>query len=164
MTKISSSWTFYYKRVFPAVWYAIIALWLAIVLFIGPAGAPLVNSPALMIIAPVALAVVGFFVLRRTLWSLADEVYDNDDTLHVRKGRCTVEIPLTAIERVSATFFFNPSRITLHLTRPGELGDRVRFIPERYSKYHVFEKPRLARDLELRIEQAKARQLGGEVL
>ncbi len=71
MTRISSSWTFLAKRVFPTFWFDFLALFV----FVGFSTGTVAKDVTFLII-PIVMAVFGFFIMRKLVWDLADEVYD----------------------------------------------------------------------------------------
>lgn len=156
MTTISSGWTRYYKRILPAIWLGIIALWTAIMAGIGRSGEALVHDGALMIVLPIAMVVVAGLIARKVLWSCADEVVDAGDRLLVRRGSRRTEITFDEIESVRSSILMKPHRITLRLRSPGELGRDVTFIPEGDTKYQPFSRSRLEIELGRRAEDARA--------
>lgn len=155
MTKISATWTLYYKRILPAIWLAILTLWTAIMLGIGRSGEALVQSGSMMIALPIAMAVVALVIARKVLWSCADEVFDRGDSLLVRRGGREVEIPIEDIESVRSLVLVRPHRVTLRLARPSALGSEITFIPERDGHNLPFAKSRIAIELGRRVEQAR---------
>ena len=119
MTRISSRFTTFHKRIFPAL-----PLVVAAALFLGDlfkngviAGATLLG-PFLMGIVSLG---IGFRV-----WDLVDEVYDCYDHLLVRNHGLEEAIPLSKVMHVSASVTPNYPRITLRLVEPCLLGgDRL---------------------------------------
>src|SRR5450432_334273 len=108
MKVISSGSTFFLKRVFPALWLGIIAS--ALVVMIGTGAAQKVPAA---LVGPVFMLVLGFFIFRKLLWDLADEVRDGGDFLVVRRGSIEERIALADISNVSMTQLVNPQRLSL---------------------------------------------------
>ena len=76
MKRISSKGTFFYKRVFPLFWFGFIAFIVIIVLLTsGRTHA----APIPFLVAPVVMAVFGYALLRKLVFDLADEVWDDGD-------------------------------------------------------------------------------------
>jgi hypothetical protein len=131
---ISSKLTFYYKRIFPFVWFGI----LAVFLIVGGFGLLNENGPAspMFLIAPVIMAVVGYFFMQKLLFDLVDEVLDGGDALVVRNGGQEARIALSDIMNVSYSVYTNPPRVTLALRKPSIFGDRISFCaPARFVPF-----------------------------
>src|SRR4029077_7289747 len=75
------------------------------------------------------IASVTFFVFRKLIFDLVDEVWDAGDALVVRNKGHEERILLPDIINVGYTQFVNPPRVTLWLRTPGRFGDRVSFCP-----------------------------------
>ena len=155
MTPISSRWTFFYKRAFPVFWFGFLALFVVIALVGGAA-----NKDLVFLAVPCVLALFGFFVFRRLIWDLADEVIDAGDALIVRNRGEEDTVPLSNIMNVSASTLTNPSRITLRLARAGRFGREIVFSPKRPFTLNPFARNPVAEDLIVRVDDARARRAG----
>ena len=151
--RISSRSTFFLKRVFPVLWFAIVALSLAAAV----AGARTARGAAApLFIVPLLVLAVGYFVLRQLVFDLADEVIDAGDALRVRFGADEERIALTEIINVGYTQFVNPPRITLTLRHAGRFGREVSFSPPQ-SLFAPFARNPLVSELIERVEAARQR-------
>lgn len=126
-TRISSRNTFFMKRVFPVFWFGIIALILT--LGLTAAGRSARAAPTFLFVIPVFLLALGWLIMRRLVFDLADEVYDEGDALRVRFGAQEERIALTNIINISYAGLTNPPRVTLMLRDPGRFGKQVTFSP-----------------------------------
>src|SRR5256885_389885 len=109
MRRISSSMTFFYKRLLPACWFSFLALFVSVGLRTrGEGGIPLE-----VLALPCLMAGIGFFVMKKLGFDLADEVLDAGDSLIVRFGKDEERIPLTDIMNVSYSYVMNPPRVKL---------------------------------------------------
>ena len=151
MTKISSSWTAYYKTGFPIFWFGFVALFLVASVFSGPPGAP----KPLFLVFPIAMAVFGFILMKKLVWDLVDEVYDKGDALIVRNRGEETTVLLSNIMNVSASTIQNPPRITLKLINPCTFGNEIVFVPIMGFRVNPFAKSQVAEDLIVRVHQAK---------
>lgn len=124
MKRISSRQMFIHKKLFPLAWFGFMGVFLYLV---GSAG-PFDKRP-LFIGAPLAMAVLGFFMMKKLVWDLVDEVWDCGNHLLVRNRGQEERIPLARITNVSASLLVNPPRVTLLLAAPGSFGDRISFSP-----------------------------------
>lgn len=150
MKLLSSPMTFFWKRVFPAIWLGGVAMFLVVGIYSG-AGA----RNAMFIIQPLIMIAFGVFLFKSLAWDLVDEVYDAGDSLVIRnKGRKHV-VPFSEIKNVSVTTFMNPPRITLRLAHRGELGEDVAFMPPRKFSLNPFAKSKVAEDLIERVDRAR---------
>jgi hypothetical protein len=152
MTKISSKSTFIYKRLFPILWFGFIAVFLAVALFSG-AG----QSDLLFLFVALGMGVFGFFLFRRLVWDLADEVLDAGDHLLVKRRGTEERIPISNIMNVSVSSYVNPIRVSLRLVKPGKLGSDVAFTPQAPFTLNPFAKNRVAEDLIVRVHRERTR-------
>jgi hypothetical protein len=150
MRRISSRTTFFSKRVFPVIWFGFVAL-----IFLGPLlgnknkGGP----PAGFLLMPIFMAVFGYFIMKKLVFDLADEVLDDGNTLVVRFGSEEQRIPLSEIMNISYTYLSNPSRVTLTLRTPGRFGKEVSFSPP--QSFVPFAKSPIVADLIERTDAAR---------
>jgi hypothetical protein len=150
MERISYGGTFLYKVVFPAFWFGLLTLLMAMGVFTAGRKQPI------FIIQPLLMVVFGYFLFRKLVWTLADEVQDGGDYLLVRKGSIEQRIPMTNIINVSMSQFTNPKRLTLRLRNPCELGDEIAFIPQvPVFQWNPFARNAVVEDLIRRVDQAR---------
>ncbi len=153
VTKISSGQTWFYKRVFPAIWFGFLAVFTVRSALGGTAG-----LDAMFIVIPVAMAVFGFFLMRKLVWDLLDEVYDCGDSLLVRNRGEEDSISLSIVMNISASTNTNPPRVTLRLETPSKFGSEVAFSPIGQFTLNPFAKNKIAEDLMVRVDQARSRR------
>jgi hypothetical protein len=127
MQRISSKATFIYKRVFPIF---VIGFPLLVVTLVSWANWDSRNPvPLPVLLVPAFIGVVFFFVFKKLIFDLVDEVWDAGDTLVVRNQGQEDRILLSDIINVSYSQFVNPPRVTLMLRTPSLFGDKVSFSP-----------------------------------
>jgi len=128
MKKISSKGTYYYKRIFPAVWFGFLGIFILIA-FIGGA---FDKGPKLpLIIVPLAMAVFGYFLMKKLVFDLMDDVFDEGSFYLVVKNKNTEErIDYQNIKNISYTVMTNPNRVTLSLRSSCRFGNEVSFSPQ----------------------------------
>jgi hypothetical protein len=125
MSRISSHATFLYKRVFPIFWFGLLLLFLAFGL-IGALRSG--RSPSLLfLIVPLLMMAFGYFIMKKLIFDLVDEVVDVGDALIISNGGRQERVALSDIVNVSYSPFVNPPRVTLSLRTPGAFGSRVTF-------------------------------------
>lgn len=151
MTRISSKSTFYYKRLFPIIWFGFIAFFIANSFRSGVAW-----SEPTFLIGPCVMAVFGFFLLKKMVWNLADEVQDGGDYLLIRYRGYEDRLPLSNVMNVNASTNMNPPRITLRLVKPGKFGPEVVFSPRMEFTLNPFAKNKVAEDLIVRVDRARS--------
>jgi hypothetical protein len=150
---ISSKLTFFSKRIFPVFWFGFIGLFVAIALFArGRPGGP----PLEFLLIPVVMAVFGYFLMRKLVLDLVDEVWDAGDALVVRNSGQEERIPLSVIMNVSDSMFLNPPRVTLMLRQPCRFGKEVTFSPARKA-FALFTRNPVIQELIERIDAARRR-------
>ena len=124
MRRISSRGTFWYKRVFPAFWFGFLVLFIGVPVFFNRGGhAP----PFPFLVIPLIMMVVGFFIMKRLVFDLVDEVWDDGDTLLVKNRGQEERIALSDIKNVSYSPYVNPPRVTLSLRRPTVFSEQISF-------------------------------------
>jgi hypothetical protein len=126
MRRISSGMTFFYKRIFPIIWFGFLVLFMAAPFVAPKFGVSVSGSPVPFLFAPVMM-IVGYFAMKKLLFNLVDEVLDAGDALVIRNGHLEDRVALSDIMNVGYSPFMNPPRVTLSLRNPSLFGDRVSF-------------------------------------
>jgi hypothetical protein len=133
MLRLSSKTTFFYKRVFPILWFGILLL-----VLVGGSVPGLTSGqfpPAPFFLVPVVMGVFGYFLMKKIVFDLVDEVWDAGDALIVRNRRQEDRIALSDIVNVSYEPYMSPPRVTLSLRNTSMFGNKiifsapVRFVP-----------------------------------
>ena len=151
MKKLSSRWTFFYKRIFPAMWFT----------FLVPAAfVPLlgIKGDWSLAVAPVfasIMALFGYYFFKHTCFDLTDAVFDDGSTLVFRNGAQEARIPLNDIKNVSYSPFINPPRVTLSLRTPTVFGDEITFNAP--TRFMPFSPSPIIKELINRIDLARRR-------
>ena len=151
MTRISSRMTFYSKRVFPVVWFG----FLGIFVFTALSASGARGFPPAFLIMPLVMAVFGYFLMKKLVFDLADEVWDDGTDLVVKNRGQVERIPLSNITNVSYTAVSNPQRVTLTLRNPGPLGKEITFSPP--VRWVPFARSPIVDQLIERIDAARPR-------
>jgi len=125
MRRISSKWTFFYKRVFPVIFFGFLLVFVGIGLFANSQSNSASNIPFL--IMPIVMMVVVYFISKKLIFDLVDEVWDDGDTLVVRNAGQEQRIALADIKNVNYSPLISPPRVTLSLRRPTVFGEQVTF-------------------------------------
>lgn len=125
MRRISSRMTFFYKRMFPAVWFGFVFLITA---------APFVfrssmkgDAAAQFVVVPAIMLVLGYVMMRKFVFDLVDEVCDDGNALVIRNGGREDRVRLADIKNVGYSPMMNPPRVTLSLRKSSIFGDSVTF-------------------------------------
>src|SRR6516162_6082156 len=110
--RISSRATFFNKRIFPFIWFGVIA-------FVTAAGlSGMIAKGKVAFVFPLGAAmaaILGYFLMKKIVFDLVDEVWDSGDTLIVKNNDQVERISLSEIMNVSYSIFTNPQRVTLTL-------------------------------------------------
>jgi hypothetical protein len=158
MHRISSQMTFFYKRVTPIIWFGFIALSLATPLVRFLFRLPASIEPLPFLLAPAFMAIVGYFIMRKLLFDLVDELLDGGDALIIRNRGVEERLPLAYIITVNYAPLTSPPRVTLSLRYSGPFGDKVAFCaPVRFSPLAIFSPNPASEDLINRIDAAGRR-------
>ena len=151
MVTISSRMTGFYKYVFPTIWFGFLGIFFVIGLTTGVAR----QSP-LFVLVPCAMVVFGFFLFRKLIWVLADEVRDGGDFLVVRRHSEEITVYLADIMNVSASTNINPPQVTLRLAAPSKFGSELVFTPAKKGfSLNPFKKNEIVEDLMVRVDKAR---------
>jgi hypothetical protein len=150
MEKISYGGIFFLKVIFPGFWFVFLTLFVLVGVF-GHG-----NQRAIFVIQPLLMMALGFFLFRKMVWDLADEVRDGGGFLLVRKGSMEQRVPLANVMNVSMSQFSNPKRLTLRLRKPCEFGDEIAFVPKMpLFRFNPFARNAVAEDLIRRVDAAR---------
>ena len=126
MKKISSKTTFFYKRIFPAIWFGFLAVFLiiSVVGFLANGQVPIA-----FLIMPIIMAIFGYFLMRALVFDLMDEVWDEGSTLLAKNRNKEERIPFKNIKNISYSTMTSPNRVSLSLRVPSQFGNEVSFSP-----------------------------------
>lgn len=131
MRRLSSSSTYFYKRIFPVLWFGFLLVFLAIALWGTQHTNTSVQPQQLVpfLLAPVFMAGVGFFIFRKLIHDLVDEVWLDGDYLIVKNRGEQRRVALSDVMNVNATTMTNPRRITVMLRTDSRYGRSFSFMP-----------------------------------
>ena len=135
MSKISSRSTFFYKRIFPIIWFGFLALVLCSVVGNGIQQRNFADVFPIIAV-PFFMATIGYLVMRWLIFDLVDEVWDAETELIVRNGGSEEIIDLADILNVSYSGHSNPQRVTLMLREP--CASAIRLHSCRHFAYFPF--------------------------
>lgn len=162
MLRLSSKRTFFFKRVFPIMWFGFLALFVVLML-VFPCHAGSAKCPPAFpfVLIPLIMAVFGGTLIRFLVAGLVDEVWDGGDHLLViSKGR-EQRIPLSNIINFSYAPMGSPPRVTLTLRDAGrdggEAGKKIAYIPQikmTFSPQKLWNPPQIDELIE-RIDRAR---------
>jgi hypothetical protein len=128
--RISSRMTGFYKRVFPFLWFGFLLVILAVMVSVSRRQP---GVPAVVFVVPILMMALGYFLFRKLLSDLMDEVWDDGKELIVVNEGHVEHESLANIVNVSYSGFTNPKRAVVMLRRPGRWGGKIAFIPLRSS-------------------------------
>ena len=155
MTKISSKWTRYNKWIFPIFWFGFLTVFVAIGLFVDPPA----GAGVIFVAGPMVMMAFGYFLFKKLVWDLADEVYDCGESLLVRNRGKEERVDLSNVMNVNVSSLTNPPRITLRLDKPSRLfGSEIAFSPEAPISINPFAKNKVGDDLIVRVDQARRKR------
>lgn len=150
MKKLSSRVTFFYKRVFPIIWFGFLGIFIVISMFAEIQG----KGPEIMLfLVPLSMAVLGYYIMKKLVFDLIDEVYDEGQSLLFKNGGKEVRVNLVEIKNVSYTTAVNPPRVTVSLRYETELGKELTFSP--LASIIPFKKNKDIEELIDRIDKAR---------
>ena len=91
--------------------------------------------------------------MKKLVWDLIDEVYDEGTTLLFKNRGKEFRVKLNDIKNVSYTTMMNPPRVTLSIRYPTDLGDELSFSP--LVSWNPFKKSKDIEELIDRIDKAR---------
>jgi hypothetical protein len=153
MRRISSRSTFVYKRVFPLIFFGILVVFLTFML-LGAQRAGR-TPPWPVFIIPVLVFAFIFYVMKKLVFDMVDEVLDAGDALIIRNRGREERIALSDIMNVGYSPFVNPPRVVLSLRRPSIFGSQVAFCAP--LRFVPFATSPLIDELIQRIDAARRR-------
>ena len=125
MPRLSSRMTFFYKRIFPIIFFGFILVFIPFWLFGALSSGR--SAPLSFLIVPMIVLAFSYFVMKKLVFDLVDEVLDAGDALIVRNGGQEERVALSDIMNVSYSPLVSPPRVTLSLRRPSTFGSEVTF-------------------------------------
>lgn len=155
MRRISSKSTFFYKRVFPLLWFGFIAFFTATAIWANHRSGRHA-LPMAFLVPPAVMTVLGYALFRHLIYDLVDEVWDDGDALIVRNAGTEERIRLNNIINVGFSTLTNPERVTLTLREPAILGREITFSPPR--RFLGFARSPIVNELIERTDQARRRK------
>lgn len=131
MRRLSSSSTFFYKRIFPVLWFGFLLVFLAIALWgtLYPQASARPQPVVSFLLMPLLMAGIGFLVFRKLIFDLVDEVWLDGDWLVVKNRDEQRRVALSDVMNVNATTMTNPRRITVMLRTDTRYGRSISFMP-----------------------------------
>jgi hypothetical protein len=118
--------TFFNKRVFPVFWFGLLILFIGVPLVLSLARNTAPPPPPFFIVPAIMIA-AGYFVMKRLVFVLVDEVWEDDSSLLIRNRGEEERVAFSDIKNVSYSPFVNPPRVTLSLRRSSVFGDDITF-------------------------------------
>ena len=145
--------TFFYKRVFPIFWFGFLTL-----IMIGPTAVGWSSGQApqpMFFIMPIIMMVVGYVIMKKMVFNLVDQVFDDGDALLVKNGSQEDRILLADITNISYAQMMNPPQVTLSLRQPTSFGDKLTFCAP--TRFIPFATSPVIDDLIKRVDAARRR-------
>jgi hypothetical protein len=149
--RISSRWTFFYKRVFPVFWFGIIG----VIFLTGLKTGSDTESGIMFLVIPILMTVLGYLMMKQMIFDLVDEAWDAGDYLIFKNKDVEETVRLDNIMNVGGSVLVNPQRVTLTLRTPGRLGKEITFSPP--ASINPFKKSPIVDELIQRVDAARNR-------
>lgn len=131
MRRLSSSSTYFYKRVFPILWFGFLLVFLAIALWgtLYPQASARPQPIMPFLLMPLLMGGIGFLVFRKLIFDLVDEVWLDGDWLVVKNHDEQRRVALSDVMNVNATTMTHPRRVTVMLRTDSRYGRSFSFMP-----------------------------------
>jgi hypothetical protein len=150
MKKLTSKSTFFNKNIFPAIWFGFLGFFVLTTLLASDKE----SGPGIIFIAvPIFMAIFGYFIMKKLVFDLIDEVYDEGTSLLFKNGGKEIRVNLKDVKNVSYSTMVNPHRVTLSLRYKTELGSELSFSPP--MSFIPFKKNADIEELIDRIDKAR---------
>jgi hypothetical protein len=104
---------------------------------------------------PIIMMAFGYFMMKKMVFNLVDEVFDAGDALVVKNGTEQAQIPLADITNVSYAQMMNPPQVTLSLRQLTSFGNKVTFCAP--TRLMPFAPSPVIDDLIKRVDAARRR-------
>jgi hypothetical protein len=153
MHRISSRTTFLYKRIFPIAWVGFLLVFIAGIVFTAWRSGRYPPPP--FFVVPAVMIVVGYWIMRKLVFDMVDEVLDAGDALVVRNRGQEERIAFSDIMNVNYSPFVSPPRVVLSLRRPSIFGSQVAFCAP--VRFVPFSSSPIVDELIQRIDAARRR-------
>ena len=153
MRRISSKWTYFYKKIFAPLWFLGVAGFAVAALCVSSVKTPQAPPAIMLLMIPAFMSFVGYVIMKHLVFDLLDEVWDEGDSLILVKDGIKDTIRISDIINVSDTCMINPPRITLLLRQHCRFGNEVVFSPARGFQLNVFKKSEIAQELIRRVHK-----------
>jgi hypothetical protein len=148
---ISSGKTHYFKDTFPRFYFGFLGIFLVVSLVLLFTAT---DYSVVFVIIPIIVGAFGYFLMKRFVFDLVDEVWDEGDTLLIKNAGQEHRVRLLDIINVNDSVAINPPRITLTLRDGGLSGRDITFSPQRSGLFRLGRNP-VALDLIERIDAAR---------
>ena len=99
------------------------------------------------------MTVFGYIIMKKLVFDLIDEVYDEGASLLFKNKGKEVRVNLKDIKNVSYTAMGNPNRVTLSIRHKTAFGDELTFSPP--QSWIPFKKNKDIEELIDRIDKAR---------
>ena len=131
MRRLSSSTTFFYKRVFPLLWIGFLLAVFGLQFWLASHARANEQSPPLfpLLLMPLFMGGIMFLIYRTLLQDLMDEVWLDGDWLVVKSRGQQIRVALRDVMNINASTITNPRRITVMLRTDSRFGRNLTFIP-----------------------------------
>jgi len=107
----------------------------------------------MIVIFPIIMIVFGFALFKKMAWDLADEVFDEGNSLKSRKGRKEQRVELKGIININYAHLSSPERVVIHTRTEGAIGKELAFNPP--MRFNVFSKDPIVMELIERVDSAR---------
>ena len=112
MNKISSDFDYLFKRIFPIIWFGILGyVFISNLLISIDKGK---EHYGMMFIVTIG-AILGYIIMKKYLFNLIDEVYDEGDSLLFKNKGKEVRVNLREIKNISYSASSSPACVKIHL-------------------------------------------------
>lgn len=126
MTRLNSRLTYINKYLFPTVWFGFLLFFF----FQAPVAAKNETQKIIFMVAPFPMALFGYYLMRKMLFGLVNEVYRSGDYILCKNGDKRIKVSLSEIQSAIYYTQTQPQKCVLRLNKDTVLGREIEFIPK----------------------------------
>ncbi|WP_338293078.1 hypothetical protein [Planctobacterium marinum] len=118
--------TWFHKRLFPLVWFGFLVFFFVM----APFSTEDTTKRIIFMVAPFPMALFGYFLMKKLIFGLVDEVYRQQDQIICRNGDKEERFNLSDIQSALYYTHSQPAKCVLRLRRNSNFGREIEFIPK----------------------------------
>ncbi len=134
--RLNSRTSYISKYLFPTVWFGFLLAFMVM----APQSTDEVGKQWVFTLAPIPMAVFGYYFMKQLIFGLVDEVYRDGHSIHCYSGSKQASFTLNDIQSAIYYTQTQPHKCVLRLRRETPWGREVEFVPKigwRFFSYNA---------------------------